>query len=146
MKKILLIIAISAAGMGHSVANATGTPPNASATSATTDTMPVLEVQESAYKGYLATMKSFEEFRGSYAMEDGSTLNLYRHGRAFYAELNSQPSFPISAVSTARFVTSDGRTAIAFQQLPNGLVSQVVLTRPVNGLIVSLRGAAADKG
>jgi hypothetical protein len=140
MKKILLIIAVTAAGAGYSVANATGTSP------IPTDTIPVLEVQESAYKGNAAAARSFEEFRGSYAMEDGSMLTLYRHGSTFYAELNGQPATPIRAMTSAKFIAMDGRTTISFAQLPNGLVSQVVVTRPVNGRMVSLHGGVLGHG
>ena len=139
MKKLLLITAAGAATLGLSLANAAATHFPA------TSTLSVQEVQDTSYKDYRTSLKAYLEFRGSYAMEDGSTLSLYRQGRTFHAELTGHPDMEIRATSADKFVATNGGAEIAFKQYANGVVSQVVLTRNLNGRLVSLRGGMPDK-
>lgn len=137
MKKLHLITAAGAATLGISLASAATTHVSA------TGTLPTQEVQTPSYQSYRNSLDAYQQFRGSYAMEDGSTLHLYRMGRTFYAELDGVRTAEIRATAPDRFVAIDGNMEIAFRQFPNGVVSQVVLTRSANGRMVSLRGGSA---
>ncbi|MBA5640242.1 hypothetical protein H3H37_24560 [Duganella sp. LX20W] len=76
----------------------------------------------------LVTPREFVEFRGQYSMDNGQTLSISSHNRRYFAQFDGQPEMEILAVAADKFVSTDGRTRMAFQQSPNGSVSGLTAT------------------
>lgn len=67
--------------------------------------------------------------RGTYRMQDGSTLAVAGAGNRLTAEVGRDEPVALLAVSDREFETRDGRFALRFDVHANGVVSGVTLTR-----------------
>lgn len=76
----------------------------------------------------LVSPRDFVEFRGQYSMDNGQVLSISSHRRHYYARFDGQPAMEIVAVTADTFVSTDGRTRMAFTQYPNGVVTGLTAT------------------
>lgn len=121
---LALLCAISAAAQTQ----------NQPATSDTTDQATV-PTQRVARARNLVPPRDFVEFRGQYNMDNGQTLSISSRNRRYFAQFDTQPEMEIVAVTTDKFVSTNGKTQLAFQQYPNGSVSGLTATIDANTVV-----------
>ena len=122
MKKFLVIAAITSAALGASSAIAFST-------GAAGNTLDTQEIRDSSLRNGYAASELFKTARGVYAMDDGTTLSLYRNGSKFVAEVSGKEPFEIVATKSGHFVAANGSTQLKFVQDAGGKVASVVLTK-----------------
>jgi hypothetical protein len=121
MKKLLLMAALGAAGFNFSSSAIAGHVPDSR--------LEIQEVRGTALQQYYASRSAFRAVRGTYDMEDGTTLALYQNGRSFIAAVSGREPVEVRAASEEVFVAVDGSAEFRFRQGPAGLVTDVVLTK-----------------
>ncbi|MEO7281244.1 MAG: hypothetical protein ABIZ64_15150 [Casimicrobium sp.] len=120
MKNILVIAAFTSAVLGASSAIASQTG------GTTLDTQ---EIRDSSLRNSYATGEVFKSARGNYAMDDGTTLSLYKSGNKFVAEVSGKEPFEVVATKSGNFVAVNGSAQLKFVQDAGGKVARVVLTQ-----------------
>lgn len=125
MKKLAIIAALAAASL-LSVANA--------AAPSVSTTLDVQEVNETVQprtpaQSYRAKRAMFKELRGTYNMDDGTTLRLYQSGAQFIAEVSGSEPMEVRVHSSTRLVGIGGNTILAFTKDRNGYFADVVLSK-----------------
>lgn len=127
MKRMMPLLVAGAIALSISSASASiATNPGAQAIS-------TQEILAATLQPYEVTRTAFQEFRGSYTMENGTVLRLTRHGRNFYVEVSGQPRMEVRASSPNTFVALGGGAEITFEQHANGVVSRVVMKQAATG-------------
>ncbi len=127
MKRMMPLLVAGAIALSISSASASiATNPGAQAIS-------TQEILAATLQPYEVTRTAFQEFRGSYTMENGTVLRLTRHGRNFYVEVSGQPRMEVRATSSNTFVALGGTAEITFEQHANGVVSRVVMKQAATG-------------
>lgn len=127
MKRMMPLLVAGAIALSISSASATiATNPGAQAIS-------TQEILAATLQPYEVTRTAFQEFRGTYTMENGTVLRLTRHGRNFYVEVSGQPRMEVRATSSNTFVALGGTAEITFEQHANGVVSRVVMKQAATG-------------
>jgi hypothetical protein len=121
MKKLIFIAAITSVALGASSVMAS--------TTSLGNTLDTQEVRDSALRNSYAASEAFKTARGTYAMDDGTTLSLYKNGSKFVAEVNGKEPFEIVAAKNGNFVAVNGKAELKFVQDAGGKVANVVLTR-----------------
>ncbi len=121
MKKYFVMAALSAAGLCIATAAVAAVPP--------ANKLDIQEVRGTALQQYYASRAAFKAVRGTYDMDDGSTLSLLQHGRSFVAVVSGRDPVEVRAASDDVFVAVDGSAEFRFRQGPAGFVTGVVLTR-----------------
>jgi len=81
--------------------------------------------------GARATREAFNAARGTYALDDGTTLRLYQSGNAIVAEVSGQSPLQVRATRDGSFVAVNGNASFKFIQNSGGQVEGVVVTRNV---------------
>jgi opacity protein-like surface antigen len=123
MKKLLLVTAAFAAALGASLASATVEPVAAH------NKLDAQEIHDSYVIGARATREAFNAARGTYALDDGTTLRLYQSGDAIIAAVSGQAPLQVRATREGNFVAVDGNASFKFVQNAGGQVEGVVVTR-----------------
>ena len=123
MKKLFLVSAAAAAALGASLASATVTPVNAH------NKLDAQEIHDSYMIGARATREAFNAARGTYALDDGTTLRLYQNGNAIIAEVSGQEPLQVRATRDGNFVAVSGNASFKFIQNAGGQVEGVVVTK-----------------
>ena len=123
MKKFLLIAALSATAFGTSsvMASPTGTTEK--------NTLGVQEIRDSSLHNTRAAQEVFRTVRGVYALDDGTTLYLYRNSGAFVAEVSGQAPVEVLATKAGTLVAANGAAELKFVRNSGGQVANVVLTK-----------------
>ena len=122
MKKLFIIAAITSAALGASSAIA-------SRFSAAGNTLDTQEIRDTSLRSSYAASEVFKTARGTYAMDDGTTLSLYKNGSKFVAEVSGKEPFEIIATKSGNFVAVNGSTQLKFVQHAGGRIANVVLTK-----------------
>jgi hypothetical protein len=117
----LAIAAIAATAAFTSLAHAGG----GGAVNTVTANDTTVQVQGVRYK---MDAKEFSDFKGSYAMADGSVLTLSNQRNKFYASVDGK-STEIVPVGATTFNGRNGDIRISFDEVRNGRVHDVVLAR-----------------
>jgi hypothetical protein len=123
MKKLLLVVALGAAGLNLSPMALANNAPNSA------NTLDVQEVRGTALQQYYASRAAFKAVRGVYDMDDGTVLAVYQNGHRFVAEVTGSAPVEVRAASDDTFVAVDGSAEFRFRQGAGGLVANVVLTK-----------------
>jgi hypothetical protein len=118
----LAIAAIAATAAFTSLAHAGGN----GAVNTVTATDTTVQVQGVRYK---MDAKEFADFKGSYAMADGSTLTLSNSKNKFYASVDGKKVTEIVPVASNAFSGRNGDIKISFDEFRDGRVHDVVLAR-----------------
>src|ERR1035437_6319453 len=86
-------------------------------------------VQVMAQPPYLMSSDELREFAGQYALQDGSTLTVFRKSGRLFSVITGQEEVELVATAPDSFVTKTGATEVRFRQAANGNVFGVELRR-----------------
>ena len=71
----------------------------------------------------------FRTVRGVYALDDGTTLYLYRNSNAFVAEVSGKAPVEVLATKAGTLVAANGAAELKFVRTAGGQVANVVFTK-----------------
>jgi hypothetical protein len=77
---------------------------------------------------YRMKQSEFQPIRGTYTLENGMALRVYRQQGRFYAEFDNKRRLEMVAVSPTAFVAPANGQRFTFHEAPNGLVNTVSLS------------------
>lgn len=120
--RALAIATIAATTAFSSLAHAGGNGAVNSVTASDT----TVKVQGQRYK---MDAKEFADFKGSYAMADGSVLTLSNDRNKFYASVDGKSVTEIVPLTNNAFSARNGEMRISFEEFRDGRVHDVVLAR-----------------
>ena len=78
---------------------------------------------------YPMTAVEFDALRGQFVLPTGSNLQVSRHNRKFYLDMEGQPTIEIRPTAAGAFVAPTSGTALLFKQASNGNAYGVTLTK-----------------
>jgi hypothetical protein len=93
-------------------------------------------------RAYRMGQAEFHAIRGTYALENGMTLRVYRQQNRLFAEFDNARRLEIVAVSPTTFVAPANGQYFSFQQHSNGIISTVTLS--ANQPITTAQGAPSQ--
>ncbi|MBI3714581.1 MAG: hypothetical protein HY255_01155 [Betaproteobacteria bacterium] len=123
MKKLFLVSAAAATTLGASLASAAVAPATVH------NKLDAQEIHDSYVIGARATREAFNAARGTYALDDGTTLRLYQSGEAIVAEVSGQAPLQVRVTREGNFVALNGNATFKFVQNAGGQVEGVVVTK-----------------
>lgn len=125
MKKFLLVASIAAVGAAAPGASSAMASPTGNTAGNTLD---VQEVRDRTLLHARAAETLFKSVRGAYAMDDGTTLHLYRSSSGYVALVSGQKPVDVMVTRSGKFVAPDGVIELRFVKNSGGLYDGVVLS------------------